>query len=275
MCRFPLAGEVMEPAVPSAKGPESALVQILIADSGPFARHGLRCLLGQASPDWRIVAEAGDAAEAVILARLSAPHVAVVDPDITGGDAGRLVPCYTPWSVCSLLAEAGIFVVAYSDGSTEPARELLVSGALCIISKRAPVSELVGAVRGLTYKLESGIEMDRQPGVITRRELEIARLLASGERNKEIAWKLGLSIRTVEAHRESIRRKLGVDSIAELARLFATGEGIDGPSRRNGTTIPVGRNILTAVSPDSEEAPAIRQESRFPHFNCGQPSEAD
>ncbi len=55
---------------------------------------------------------------------------------------------------------------------------------------------------------------------LTPREAEVAAWLASGETNKALARRLNLSVRTVEAHRLSIRRKLGIDSVAELRRGF-------------------------------------------------------
>jgi DNA-binding CsgD family transcriptional regulator len=65
-----------------------------------------------------------------------------------------------------------------------------------------------------------------QPGhSLSAREREIVQLLAEGKSNKDVAAALGISVRTAEAHRASILRKLGVDSIAELVR-YAVRNGI-------------------------------------------------
>ncbi|MFO7586995.1 MAG: LuxR C-terminal-related transcriptional regulator, partial [Gemmatimonadota bacterium] len=64
-------------------------------------------------------------------------------------------------------------------------------------------------------------------GSLTGRELEVLRLVAAGRSNKQIASELGISRRTVESHRESLMRKLGIRTVAGLTR-FALEEGLLG-----------------------------------------------
>jgi two-component system, NarL family, response regulator NreC len=194
-------------------------VRIVVADDHSVVRYGLRLLL-EVEPGLDVVAEAGDAEETVELVQTHRPDVLVLDLGLPGDSGVDLI--------ARIIKEAPETRVLVFTVQREPmfARRALGAGAVGYVLKDAANSELVSAVRsvasGETYldpQLGASFANDtRRPSDLTEREVEILRLIALGYTNPEIASRMYLSVRTIEAHRMHIHQKLQLSSRAELVR---------------------------------------------------------
>ena len=200
-------------------------VTIVLSDGHEMVREGL-CLLLAREPGLTLVADVADGAAA---ARALGAH----DPDVLVLDLGPVGPAGLV--TVARLREAHpacAIVVLALHGDPGLAREALNLGASAFVVKTAPGAELIGAIRlvaaGGTY-LSSvlgarlAIDGDRRHRFdesagreLSRRELEVLRLIGCGHTNAEIAGQLYLSVRTVESHRARIQQKLGRSGRAEL-----------------------------------------------------------
>ena len=209
-------------------------IRIVLADDHVLVRDGTRRILVQ-FPDLDVVGEAGDGEEALDLIGRLKPDVAVLDirlPKLSGIDVVRRLGAVSPDTRVLMLT-------AYDDD--EYILALLESGALGYLLKTARPAELIEAVRTVYAGepvLHPAIAVKvarlwgrRRPAVpadvasqLSSRELEVLRLAALGLRNKEIADRLVLSVRTVEGHFHSIFEKMAVSSRTE-AVLSAVSRG--------------------------------------------------
>jgi len=208
--------------------PERALnkIRILIADDHAVVREGTRQILQQ-EPDMEVVADAADGEEAVRLTASTRPDVAIIDvamPKLDGIAATRQIK--------SLYPDAAVLVLsAYDDDQF--VFSLLEAGAAGYLLKSVRGRELVDAVRAV-YAGESVLHptvarkvlnrfvpatgsgsRSRPADVLSERELEVLRLASRGLSNQEIADKLSLSLRTVQAHFSHIFNKIQVGSRTE------------------------------------------------------------
>src|SRR5258706_4829886 len=203
-------------------------LRILVADDHELVRRGIRGQLS-ARRGWIIVGEAMNGREAVEKASKLKPDVAIVDismPDLDGLQATRQIREAAPST------EVVILTMHESD---QMVRRVLEAGARGYVLKSDLAAHLVKAVKDVSAGklfltprvsdivvrgfLATGEESDpteHSEARPTPREVEIIRLLAEGKANKEIAAKLGITIRTVETHRAKIMLKLGLHSLAEL-----------------------------------------------------------
>ena len=183
-------------------------------------------------PGWQVIGHAGDGAEAVRLAAVSGPDVAVVDvamPDIDGIEATAQIRRVSPRTRIIALS-------MYADD--HDLRRMLAAGASAYVLKNEASADLIGAIRGVLDG-ESFISQalalagasatqraaDVDAAALTERGREVLCLLAQGRRNKEIATGLGISAKTVETYRARIMLKLRIDTLAGLVR-FAIRAGI-------------------------------------------------
>ena len=194
---------------------------LILIDDHPLVRDGLRARLG-AVPTLRVVGEAGNGRAARELAAGSHPDIALVDvnmPDVDGLELIARLRELDPAPAC---------IVLTMFDKPEYVRQAVRAGARGYVLKDSPAGEIVAAIEavaaGDTYysaALVQGLATitgaEADPG-LTEREREILLLVAGGETSKRIAQILGISFRTVETHRLSIRRKLGIDSTAGLVR---------------------------------------------------------
>ncbi|MCJ7692993.1 MAG: response regulator transcription factor [Sedimentisphaerales bacterium] len=210
-------------------------IRILLADDHNIIREGLRTLLND-QPDMEVVAEAENGHTAVNMVREILPDVAIIDvtmPELNGMEATRKITSKCP----------GVKVIALSMHS-DPlfVAEMLKSGASGYLLKDCAFEELARAIRtvvaGKTY-FSSGISDVVVEGylhrlsktetsdldVLTHREREVLQMLAEGNAMKQIALKLGISIKTVETHRRQMTNKLDIYSVAELTK-YALRQGI-------------------------------------------------
>jgi two-component system, NarL family, response regulator NreC len=204
----------------SAEAADPDQLTVVIADDHTVVRQGLRLLI-DAEPDMRVVAEAGDVAEAERKARAHRPAVLVLDLNMPGGSSLEAIP---------RLRDATAIVVLTMQDDPGFARQALQSGALGFVLKEAADEELLQAIRlaagGGTYlNPRLGARLAAQPAApagppddLTEREVDVLRLIALGHTNAEIGQRLYLSTRTVETHRAHIQQKLRRSSRAELVR---------------------------------------------------------
>lgn len=200
-------------------------IRILIADDHAVVRSGLRALL-RADPDLEIVAEAGDGLETLRLAEAEQPDLVLLDismPPDDGIHTARELKRRHPDLVV-------LFLTMHEDEDLLHAA--LRAGASGYIIKRAEESEIIQAIRAASQGdiyvhpamtralLHQPVTTERRRGTpataLTRREVDVARLLAKGNTNRQIADLLGISIRTVESHRANLMGKLGLSSRVDL-----------------------------------------------------------
>jgi two-component system, NarL family, response regulator NreC len=204
-------------------------VRVLVADDHEVVLEGVRALI-ERQPDLEVCGLAANGREAVELAHKTKPNVVVLDmtmPELDGLDVIRLIKKKLPDTEV---------VVFSAHSSEEMVEEVFDAGAKSYIEKSQASQDLVTAIRSLAehkpfFSTQTSeilfakflLPKDRQQQSrtelrLTAREREIVRLLAQSSSNKEVATALGISIRTVETHRATLMRTLGVRSVAGLVR---------------------------------------------------------
>lgn len=195
-------------------------VRLAILDDHPLVREGLRARLAVV-PDIEVVAEAASAAEALVVIERFSPDLLLMDismPGMNGLELAAIVQERYP---------AVRMLVLSMFNNREYVTSAMRAGARAYVLKDAPVEEILAAIdaicAGGTYysAAVAHLALGQQAGVphLTNREHEILLMLAHGCTNKLVARRLDLSVRTVESHRLSLRRKLGVDSATDLLKV--------------------------------------------------------
>jgi DNA-binding NarL/FixJ family response regulator len=212
-------------------------LSILIVDDHAVVRRGVRALL-ESQPGWEVSAEASNGREAVDLAKRLQPDIVVMDlslPELNGLDATRQILKESPRS------EVLVLTMHHSE---ELARNVLQAGARGYVLKSDADDSLVTAVRNLSrhrpflssavteFVLDDYVRRTDDAAItvaaVTPREREIIQLLAEGRSNKEVASALSVSVKTIEAHRANVMRKLRLRSVSDLVR-YAIRNGIAQP----------------------------------------------
>ena len=195
------------------------VIRILLVDDHPMVREGLRARLSSA-PRLLVVGEAGDAAEALLRLTDCAPDVVLQDVGLKDGNGIDLVQAM-------LERQSDLRVLMFSMyDNPEYVQRALQAGARGYVLKDAPASEILAAIDAvaaggtfLSPAVSRRLFRAQQPRpILSPREAEILSALGRGESSKQIAKALDLSVRTVEAHRQSIKRKLELDGQAELIK---------------------------------------------------------
>ena len=215
----------MPMAEPDANGEETTIV---LADDHAVVRSALRMLL-EAEPGFEVVAEAGDATNAIRYVRGHKPTILILDLNMPGPSSLESIPAIKEASPDTQI------VVLTMQAETAFARQALQAGVVAYVLKEAAEEELVTAVRsaaqGETYLQPAlGARMAAEPAGraeddLSEREIDVLRRIALGFTNSEIAEQLFLSIRTVESHRAHIQQKLGLTTRSELVR-YALDHGL-------------------------------------------------
>lgn len=225
------------------------ITRIVLADDHDILRQGLTLLL-QAQADMRVVGEARNGLEAIKLVQEQRPDIVVMDismAQLDGLEACERIRTLAPGTQVLMLT---------MHESEEYFLQSLKKGAAGYIVKKAAPTELCNAVRtiaqggaflypGLAKALirayvapqsspeqpdspPKKTELDKALQTLTGREMEVLKLVAKGYTNQEIADKLVISIKTVQAHRSNMMEKLGLHDITQLVR-FALHYGLISP----------------------------------------------
>lgn len=200
-------------------------IRILIADDHAVVRSGLRALLEPAT-DLEVVGEAADGTETLSLAATLRPDLVLLDitmPPEGGMRTARRLKSVHPEIVL-------LFLTIHEDEGL--LHEALRTGAAGYLIKRAEEAEILQAIRAVCRGdiyvhptmtralLHQPVTSEHRRGspveALTRREIEVLRLLARGNTNRQIASLLDLSMRTIENHRANLMGKLGLTSRVEL-----------------------------------------------------------
>lgn len=210
-----------------------AAIRVLIADDHSIVRKGIQALLAT-EPDIEVVGEAGDGLEAVNQEERLRPNVILMDmvmPQVDGIEAIRRITARRP---------GARILVLTSFAADEKVFPAIKAGALGYLLKDSGPEELVEAIhqvhqgqpslhptiaRKLLQELSHPAAKPATPDPLTERELEVLRLVAKGESNRQIAEEMVISEATVRTHVSNILGKLHLASRTEAA-LYALREGI-------------------------------------------------
>ncbi len=206
-------------------------IAILLAEDHTLVREGFRRIL-ELDPDFAVVGEAQDGRQAVALAKRLRPAVVLMDiamPQLNGLEATRQV-------LKELPATKVLMLSAHSDEAY--ITNAIESGAVGFLLKQTSAHEVGTAIRevmqgNLFFDRSLAPELRRTPvrpagrrlDQLSSREMEVLQLIAEGKANKESAAALGISIKTVEKHRDHLMRKLRIHDTAGLTR-YAISAGI-------------------------------------------------
>lgn len=211
-----------------------AKIRVLLADDHKLVRAGIRALL-QTVVDVEIVAEAADGREALKLIEAHRPDLTLMDitmPSLNGLDAtARIVRAFPHTRV----------VILSMNADEDSVLKALRAGAVGYLVKTADPAELGMAVRAVARGerfLSSAVSkhvvaaclnsVDKEQTSLERlapRQREVLQLIAEGHTTKEIASKLGISVKTTEAYRSDLMKALEIHDIASLTR-FAIRSGL-------------------------------------------------
>jgi DNA-binding NarL/FixJ family response regulator len=216
---FSHAGPLQAGYRPMESPPVRPPVRLLLVDDHPLVRDGLRARLS-AVPGFEVVGEAGTADEAMAQVVGLMPQLVLMDvgmKEVNGIDlTARLVELHPALQV--------LMLSMYDN--PEYVQRALQAGARGYVLKDAPAAEIVAAIEAvagggtfLSPAVSKRLFRNQAPKpVLSTRESQILSALAKGLSSKQIARDLGLSVRTVEAHRQNIKRKLELEGQAELIK---------------------------------------------------------
>jgi len=208
---------------------------VLLVEDHEVVREGLRALL-RTHADIEVVGEASDGRAAVTMAREMSPDVVVMDVSLPEQNGFRAT-----LQIRRASKETRVLVLSSYD-DLECVEQMSDAGAAGFLSKRSAATQLVDAIRAVRtgrsfyspeivkglQNLKNAARRDGRPDdqavELTARERQTLELIAHGRRNKEVATEMGISIKTVEKHRQSVMNKLNIHDAAGLTR-FALRRG--------------------------------------------------
>ena len=205
-------------------------IRVLIADGHPMVRRGFKVVLAN-QKKWNICGEASTGAEAVKLAKAMRPDIVVMDIALPEKDCFETIR-----EIRRTLPEIGVLMFTMHN-SRQVFQRAMQAGVHAYVLKSDPDSTLVEGLEAVyegktffspeisTLVLEGYLQSNNEngthqgsamPAALTRRQLDVLRLLVRGKNNKQIASDLGISPRTVEAHRYEIMNRLQLHNLSEL-----------------------------------------------------------
>jgi DNA-binding NarL/FixJ family response regulator len=213
------------------------MIKVLVVDDHPVFREGLKLLLNSAG-DVQVIGEADNGREAIQLAQQLRPDVILLDiamPILNGIEASRQIMRDLPTARVLILS-------TYRED--EFVRAALNHGVAGYVAKQSATKEVLDAIRqvhaknnyfsaSIAKRLNNMVRSRFQAGKtgewdvahLTSRETETLQLIAEGHGNKQIAAILGISVKTVEKHRQQLMEKLNLHDIAGLTR-YAISRGM-------------------------------------------------
>jgi DNA-binding NarL/FixJ family response regulator len=213
------------------------IITVMLVDDHAILREGLRLLL-DLETDITVIGEASDGREAARMAATLQPDVILMDismPHLNGPEAAQHI----------LQDQPGVRIIMLSAHADDASiQRVLGCGAAGFLVKNTPRAVLANAVRevhagrtcfspDIARRIQdappsshrSGEAAGKQTVRLTSREMEVLQLIAEGRANKQTADELGISIKTVEKHRQHLMEKLGIHDTATLTR-YAIATGI-------------------------------------------------
>lgn len=216
-------------------------IGLVLVDDHAIVREGLRALLKN-DPDIQILAEAADGGQAVQVAKKLKPDVVLMDvmlPTMNGIEATKQIVKHCPKTKVIILTTVREWYKV---------QDCIDAGACGYFVKASPSNELLQAIHNAcngTTTFSTAIskniqdqnrrmfvtqgKLDATTPKLTTRETEVLGLIANGLGNKHIATELGISIKTVEKHRQQVMNKLNIHDIAGLTR-YAISTGMVRPA---------------------------------------------
>jgi DNA-binding NarL/FixJ family response regulator len=195
------------------------LIRILTVDDHPLLRKGIAALVN-AEPDLKLVAEASNGKEAVDAFRSQRPDITLMDlqmPEMDGLEAIETIRAEFP--------EARIIVLTTYSGDTQVLRALK-AGARGYILKGYVHKELLDTIRvvhggqkRIPPEIAAELAEHAADDALTEREIEVLRLIAAGNANKQIAYRLSIGEATVKSHVTNILSKLGANDRAHAVTI--------------------------------------------------------
>jgi DNA-binding NarL/FixJ family response regulator len=204
-------------------------IKVLLAEDHAVVRNGLKLLI-TSEPDFEIAGETDNGRKAVALARRVRPDVVLMDLVLTGMDGHEAT------QKIMRSAPGTKVLVLSSYGDDESVRRMMEAGASGYLTKHTAAQDLLRAIREvdrgnaffspfIAQRLRQQLRMAFVNGQkiptrdqLTPRETEVLKLIGEGLPNKQIAARLGLSVKTVEKHRQQVMNKLDIHDIAGLTR---------------------------------------------------------
>jgi DNA-binding NarL/FixJ family response regulator len=208
-------------------GAHATRCKVLVVDDHPVVAQGLARLIGQ-EPDMEACPGADNVADAIRQVKTHGPDVVVIDVSLKGSSGMELIELIKEHD-----KEIKTLVWSAFDEGVY-AERALQAGALGYVNKQESADVLVGAIRHVSHgevwispavtnrilrRVGGGQSLDADPiASLSTREIEVFRLLGQGITTLTIARQLGVSRKTVEAHREKIKVKLNLANAAALNR---------------------------------------------------------
>jgi DNA-binding NarL/FixJ family response regulator len=203
-------------------------IRIVIADDHEIFRRGIAAVL-ESNPRCKVVAEAHNGEAAVEAVRQHHPDVAILDFSMPNGKIDGLTAAR---EIHENMPEVRILILTMH-ANTQLVQEMLRAGVHAYVTKSDGIQEVTRAIesiindklfftdtisRLMVEQLLPTQPLVRIDKLLTPREHEIVKLLASGRSNKEVATGLNISLRTAETHRANIMSKLQLHSVQDLVR---------------------------------------------------------
>ena len=210
---------------------QKSVSRVMIVDDHPVVRQGIKLMI-DAEADLTIVGEAETEQQARRMLRELKPDALVIDLSLGEGDGFNVVR-----DAHAHFPQVRILVLSMHDEAVY-AERLLAQGASGYIMKHAATDQLITALRTvlrgerfLSESLQRTLARQDESGQGSRlspRELQVISLIGAGHGTREIAESLSLSVKTVETHRLTIKRKLGLDTNAQLVQYAIKWHGTAG-----------------------------------------------
>ena len=204
-------------------------IRLLLVDDHPLVRDGLRARL-EVVPGFEVVGEAGNADEAQARMAALRPSLVLMDvgmKDVNGIDLTAMLLAREP--------ALQVLMLSMYD-NPEYVQRAMQAGARGYVLKDAPASEIIAAIEAvagggtfLSPAVSKRLFRNQAPRpLLSSRESQILSALARGLSSKQIAREMDVSVRTVETHRQSIKRKLSLEGQAELIKYAVEHAGTHG-----------------------------------------------
>jgi len=204
-------------------------ITILLVDDHKLIRDSW-CYILNNDPRFQVIGDKGDGDEAIEFARIKKPQIVLMDVNMTpvnGFDATRQIRKYSPGS--KVIGISMYCMPAY-------AKRMLQMGAMGYVTKNSSKDEMFEAIMEVNngkkyvcdevkdilaqHELEDEEGVHPDLNVLSRREMDIIRLIKEGMSSKKIASQLDISLKTVEVHRYNILKKLGLKNTASLVNFI-------------------------------------------------------